>query len=153
MPSNHFFSKENICIKMQFSLKFNSYHAIYSTWALVYMVWYWCQNQWQESDFYWNSSWGPFNRCFFPSQFKCNVNFILLLPPYKHLCMEWQLCCHGICKNLLRSSGQQWNYSKAKFPWNLNCEQKVVSEIGLWMKTGNYWTHKVNNNVYISCNR
>ena len=36
---------------------------------------------------------------FFPSQFKCNANFILLLPPYKHLCMEWQLCCHGICKN------------------------------------------------------
>ena len=32
----------------------------------------------------------------------------------------------GMCKNLLRSDDQQWNYSKVKFPLNLNCEQKLL---------------------------
>ena len=31
-----------------------------------------------------------------------------------------------MCKNLLRSDDQQWNYSKAKFPSNLNCMQKLL---------------------------
>ena len=44
--------------------------------------------------------------------------------------MARQLCCRGMCKNLLRSDGQQRNYSKAKFPSNLNCGQKIVSETG-----------------------
>ena len=36
------------------------------------------------------------------------------------------------CKKLLRSDGQQRNYGKAKFPSNLNCGQKTVSETGPW---------------------
>ena len=44
--------------------------------------------------------------------------------------MARQLCCRGMCKNLLRSDSQQWNYSKTKFPSNLNCGQKIVSETG-----------------------
>ena len=31
-----------------------------------------------------------------------------------------------VCKNLLRSDGHQRNHSKAKFPSNLNCEQKSL---------------------------
>ena len=46
--------------------------------------------------------------------------------------MARQLCCRGMCKNLLRSDGQQRNYGKAKFPSNLNCGQKTVSETGPW---------------------
>ena len=49
---------------------------------------------------------------------------------YKMLYMAWQLCCRGMCKYLLRSDFQQRNYSKAKFPSNLNCRQKIVSETG-----------------------
>ena len=41
-----------------------------------------------------------------------------------------RLCCRGMCKNLLPSDGQQQNYSKAKFPSNLNCGQKILSETG-----------------------
>ena len=44
--------------------------------------------------------------------------------------MARQLCCRDMCKNLLRSDGQQQNYSKAKFLSNLNCGQKIVSETG-----------------------
>ena len=44
--------------------------------------------------------------------------------------MARQLCCRGMCKNLLRSDGQQRNYDKAKFPSNLNCGQKTVSGTG-----------------------
>ena len=44
--------------------------------------------------------------------------------------MARQLCCRGMCKNLLRSDGQQRSYGKAKFPSNLNCGQKTVSETG-----------------------
>ena len=44
--------------------------------------------------------------------------------------MARQLCCRGMCKNLLRSDGQQQSYGKAKFPSNLNCGQKTVSETG-----------------------
>ena len=46
--------------------------------------------------------------------------------------MARQLCCRGMCKNLLRSDGQQQSYGKAKFPLNLNCGQKNVSETGPW---------------------
>ena len=49
---------------------------------------------------------------------------------HSHLDSPWQLCCCGMCKNLLRSDGQQRNYGKAKFPSNLNCGQKNVSEMG-----------------------
>ena len=41
-----------------------------------------------------------------------------------------QLCCRGMCKNLLWSDGRHRNYSKAKFPLYLNCGQKIVSETG-----------------------
>ena len=44
--------------------------------------------------------------------------------------MARQLCCRGMCKNLLRSDGQQWSCDKAKFPSDLNCGQKNVSETG-----------------------
>ena len=44
--------------------------------------------------------------------------------------MARHLCCRGMCKDLLRSDGQQWNYDNAKFPSNLNCGQKNVSETG-----------------------
>ena len=40
------------------------------------------------------------------------------------------VCCRGMCKNLLWSDGQQRNYGKAKFPSNLTCGQKNVSETG-----------------------
>ena len=40
--------------------------------------------------------------------------------------MARQLCCRCMCKKLLRSHGQQWNYSKANFPWNLNCGRKSL---------------------------
>ena len=46
--------------------------------------------------------------------------------------MTRQLCCRGMCKNLLRSDGQQQSYGKAKFPSNLNCGQKTVIETGPW---------------------
>ena len=46
------------------------------------------------------------------------------------LYMARQLCCCGMCKNLLWSDGQQRNYSKPKFPSNSNCGQKIVSETG-----------------------
>ena len=36
----------------------------------------------------------------------------------------------AMCENVLRSDGQQRNYSKAKFPSNLNCGQIIVSETG-----------------------
>ena len=42
------------------------------------------------------------------------------------LYMVRQLCCRGMCKNFLRSYGQQWNYDKAKFPSHLNCQQKKL---------------------------
>ena len=32
----------------------------------------------------------------------------------------------SMCKNLLQSDDQQWNYSKAEFPSNLNFEQKSL---------------------------
>ena len=35
-----------------------------------------------------------------------------------------------MCKKLLRSDGQQRSYDKAKFPSNLNCGEKTVSETG-----------------------
>ena len=35
-----------------------------------------------------------------------------------------------MCKDLSRSDGQQRNASKVKFPSNLNCGQKIVSETG-----------------------
>ena len=49
--------------------------------------------------------------------------------------MAWQLCCHGMCKNLLRSDRQQRSYGKAKFPSILNCGQKNVSETGPYRKS------------------
>ena len=44
--------------------------------------------------------------------------------------MARQLCCRGMCRNLLRSDGQQQSYGKAKIPSYLNCGQKNVSETG-----------------------
>ena len=79
---------------------------------------------------------GPVSLTFFPSQFKFDGNFVLLSPRlhyrdrYKILYMARQLCCRGMCKNLLRSDGQQRSYGKAKFPSYLNCGQKTVSETG-----------------------
>ena len=37
-----------------------------------------------------------------------------------------------MCKKLLRFDGQQRSYSKAKLPLNLNCGQKIISEMGPW---------------------
>ena len=79
---------------------------------------------------------GPVSLTFFPSQFKFDENFVLLSPRlhyrdrYKILYMARQLCCRGMCKNLLPSDGQQRSYGKAKFPSYLNCGQKTVSETG-----------------------
>ena len=39
-----------------------------------------------------------------------------------------QLRCRGMCKNLLRSDGHQRKYSKAKFPWNLDCTHKIINK-------------------------
>ena len=44
----------------------------------------------------------------------------------------WHDSCRGMCKNLLRSNGQQRHYSKANFPSNLNCGQNTVSKTGPW---------------------
>ena len=55
--------------------------------------------------------------------------------------MQWslQIFVHGTTavlswhvQNLLQSNGQQQSYGKAKFPSNLNCGQKNVSETGPW---------------------
>ena len=79
---------------------------------------------------------GPVSLTVFPSQFKFDGNFVSLSPRFYHndrykiLYMARQLCCRGMCKNLLRSDGQQRSYGKAKFPSNLNCGQKTVSETG-----------------------
>ena len=89
---------------------------------------------------------GPCCTNVFPSQFKFDGNFVSLSPRlsfsdcYKILYMVRQLCCRGMCKNLLRSDGQQQNYSKGKFPSNLKCVQKIVSEPGPWLfKTQLAW--------------
>ena len=74
---------------------------------------------------------GPISLTFFPSQFIFDGNFVSLLPwfsqsyHYKILYMAQQLCCRGMCKNLLRYYGQQWNYSKVKF----------TIEFELWAKS------------------
>ena len=68
-----------------------------------------------------------------------NKYFELISTKYQNLCVcnifkLWfhnyllNMCCRGICKNLLRSDGQQRNYSKAKFPSNLNCGQNSLVE-------------------------
>ena len=57
---------------------------------------------------------------------------LLYSDPYKIFYKARQLCCRGTCKNLLRSDGEQRNYSKANFRSNLNCRQKIVSETGPW---------------------
>ena len=81
---------------------------------------------------------GPVSLTVFPSQFQFDGNFVSLSSRfwysdrYKILYMARQLCCRGMCKNLLRSDSQQRNYSKAKFPSNWNCGQKIVSETGPW---------------------
>ena len=83
---------------------------------------------------------GPVSLTVSPSQFKFDGNSISLSPRflysdcYKILYMARQLCCRGMCKILLRSDGQQRNYGKAKFPSNLNCGQKNVSETGPCIK-------------------
>ena len=88
---------------------------------------------------------GPVSLTVSPSQFKFDGNSISLSPRflysdcYKILYMARQLCCRGMCKILLRSDGQQRNYGKAKFPSNLNCGQKNVSETGPCIK----WWHWV----------
>ena len=46
--------------------------------------------------------------------------------------MTRQLCCRDMYKILFWSDGQQPNYSKAKFPSNLNCGQNFFSEMGPW---------------------
>ena len=46
--------------------------------------------------------------------------------------IQWSLR-DGMCKNLLPSDGQQLNNRKAKFPSNLNCGRKIVSETGPWI--------------------
>ena len=79
---------------------------------------------------------GPVSLTVFPWQFKFDGNFFSLSPRlhyrdrYKILYMARQLCCRGLCKNLLRSDGQHRSYGKTKFPSYLNCGQKNVSETG-----------------------
>ena len=64
---------------------------------------------------------GPVSLTGFPSQFKFDGNIFSLSPRfeysdcYKILCMAWQLCCHGMCKNLLRSDGQQRIMARGSF--------------------------------------
>ena len=80
---------------------------------------------------------GPVSLKVFPSQLKkIDGNFVSLSPRFKYsdcygiLYMVRQMCCRGMCKYLFRSDDQQRNYSKAKFPSNLNYGQKIVSEMG-----------------------
>ena len=79
--------------------------------------------------------------------------------------MTRQLCCRGMCKNLLRSDGQQWNYSKAKFPSSLNCGKKIVRETGPWAvnwyqlcwvrvsPASNMWLHAIINLIMGAINK
>ena len=59
---------------------------------------------------------GPVSLTFSPSQFKFVWKFwftltsILLHDRYNILYLAWKLCCRGMCKNLLRSDGQQRYY-------------------------------------------
>ena len=75
---------------------------------------------------------GPVTLTFFPLHFKFHVvslsSRFWCRDRYKILCMTRQLWCRGMCKIWLRCNVQQPNYSKAKFPSNLNCGQKIVSE-------------------------
>ena len=83
---------------------------------------------------------GPIS-LFFTSQFKFDGNFVSFSPRFQYsdhnkiLYLARQLCYRGMCKNLLWSDGQQGIYSKAKFPLNLNYEQKIVSETGPWARS------------------
>ena len=58
-------------------------------------------------------------------KFRFTLTSILIQWSLQNLYMARQLCCRGMCKNLLRSDGQQQSYGKAKFPSNLNCGQKI----------------------------
>ena len=68
----------------------------------------------------------------FQIRLKFRFTFTSILIPWslQNFVHARQLCCCGMCKNLLRSDGQQQNYSKAKFPSNFDCGQKIVSETG-----------------------
>ena len=91
---------------------------------------------------------GPISLTVFRCQFKFDGKFVSLSPRlqqsdrYKVLYMTRQLCCRGMCKNLLRSDGQQWNYLKAKFASNLNYKQKNISDTGPYIA---YYDVKHNN--------
>ena len=64
---------------------------------------------------------GPVSLTVFPSQLKFDGNFAS--PPsrfeysdrYKILYMAWQLCCRGMCKNLLQSDGQNGITARRSF--------------------------------------
>ena len=74
---------------------------------------------------------GPASLTVFPSQFKFDGNFVPISPRFliqwsqPKFCMWHDSVAVVECaKKLLRSDGQQWNYSKANFPSNWNCGQK-----------------------------
>ena len=80
----------------------------------------------------------------FPSQFKFHGIFVSLSPRLKYsdrnkfLYMARQLCCRGTCKKLLRSYGQQRNYSKANFHriWIAGQKSLVKRALG---PAGGHW--------------
>ena len=59
-------------------------------------------------------------------KFCLTLTSILLDSSQQILYMTRQLCCRVMCKRMLWVDGQQRNYSKAKFPLNLNCGQKTL---------------------------
>ena len=129
-----------------------SYDLLSQHWDLLhagkmtYLYWIWALELLQNHMKWWqhqshavlNTKSGPVSLTVFPSplQFKFDENSVSLSTQFYHsdrykiLHMAWHLCCHGMCKNLLLSDSQQWNYSKAKIPSNLTCGQKIVSEMG-----------------------
>ena len=72
-------------------------------------------------------SWAPFH---FGGNFISLSSQFWYHGRYQILYMTGTHSCRGMCKSLLLSNGQQWNYSKAKFPSNLNYGQKIISETG-----------------------
>ena len=49
----------------------------------------------------------------------------------------WQLCSHGMCKILLQLLYWIVDSNRLKFPLNMNCDGKSISEMGAWTLTAN----------------
>ena len=78
-----------------------------------------------------NQSQGPFSlRVCHRNSNSMEISFHSHLDSNKKIATKFCTWHDSMCKKLWRFGDQQWNYSKAKFQSNLNCEQKIVNETG-----------------------